>query len=543
MSQGNGPSRQQRANRTYQLRRRGYTWEQIADTWEADYPAINPRIAFRWAHNLTHQDIAEIWNKYDPGEPTMSKARIVQFENWPVRNASSNGRRPTIANLIMLARIFQVSARRLLSDDEYALYDNAARTEIDSVDSRHLDNNRTFNSGSIAGREPSVSTPRAGASSAPMAGAGSPPEDAECTTNFAITGRAQQKEDFKDDVKLRQILIPQSLGEVNDHSKVTKGDVPAIRKMLSALIASDRQFGGGHAREFATEYLRTVVQSRLHAHIDRSVRYEFFGIATEFALRVASMHLDVGQGWVSRRILATASSMAEESGDLTLAAWVLSRRGEQEIHHNDITRLRRSGGYANTDRRDGDHDSIDRAIAYTSGAAALARNAPPVTKAFILAKHALAMSLSGDSAETLRVLHELRESYERAGSKPEPQWMGAYGWGHLRHEEGRCYRNLGMGEEAVSAAEDSMQIENRERFARPRAFTLGIQAIGYAQMREIDRACVIGHELSAVVGHLASDRARLRLAELLDVLGSHQHLTPVTELSEMARPIVKDLVP
>jgi hypothetical protein len=132
-----GPTRQERSRRTHRLRERGLTWEQIADVWETDYPEISPRVAFRWAHNLTHQDVAERWNVLDPGEPTMTKSRIYEFEVWPQK-----GRRPGTHTLRILARIYQTTARRLLSEDEYCRYEYTVRAEIDVINHRNLDENQ-----------------------------------------------------------------------------------------------------------------------------------------------------------------------------------------------------------------------------------------------------------------------------------------------------------------------------------------------------------------------------------------------------------------
>lgn len=129
------PDKQQRSHRSYQLRAKGFTWEQIADVWEVDYPAINPRVAFRWAHNLTFQGVTDRWNDLDPGEPTMHKKRIFDFEYWP----DPRGRRPSVAALRMLARIYETTGPRLLSDDEYGRYDAVMHSEIERIDFRHLD--------------------------------------------------------------------------------------------------------------------------------------------------------------------------------------------------------------------------------------------------------------------------------------------------------------------------------------------------------------------------------------------------------------------
>ncbi|MFC7591645.1 hypothetical protein ACFQYP_54055 [Nonomuraea antimicrobica] len=130
------PKRQQRTLRSHQLRIRGLTWEHIAAVWETDHPEITPRQAFRWAHDLSLQDVADRWNELDAGEATMVKSRIYQFENWPVR-----GRRPSVTALHALARIYQTHSRSLLTSAEYALYRGDEREEIDRIDYRSLDNN------------------------------------------------------------------------------------------------------------------------------------------------------------------------------------------------------------------------------------------------------------------------------------------------------------------------------------------------------------------------------------------------------------------
>jgi hypothetical protein len=131
-----GPTREHRARRTNLLRSHGLTWAQMAAAWIADYPTISPRTAFRWAHNLSHQEVADRWNRIDPGEPTLTKARIYEFEAWP-----NGGRRPTVGGLSMLARIYHTTGRSLLTDHELSGYGSSAQTELDKVDFRHLDPN------------------------------------------------------------------------------------------------------------------------------------------------------------------------------------------------------------------------------------------------------------------------------------------------------------------------------------------------------------------------------------------------------------------
>jgi hypothetical protein len=116
--------------------------------------------------------------------------------------------------------------------------------------------------------------------------------------------------------------------------------------------------------------------------------------------------------------------------------------------------------------------------------------------------------------------------------------MGNYGWGHVRHAAGRCFDNLGLGAGAVQAAEESMPVRSRERFARPRAFSLGVQAIGYAQAGEIEQACTVSHELIALTARLGSRRVRIRLRKILRELSGHQDLPAARDVHEAARQIL-----
>jgi transcriptional regulator with XRE-family HTH domain len=121
---------------------------------------------------------------------------------------------------------------------------------------------------------------------------------------------------------------------------LTNRDVEVIRRMLDSLTASDRQFGGNHALEHATYYLREIILPRLPALGPQLVIRDLHSVACEFTLRLASMHADAGDSRESRRMLGASFPLAEETGDPSWTAWVLARRGEQ--HLDDRDRPRRS---------------------------------------------------------------------------------------------------------------------------------------------------------------------------------------------------------
>ncbi|MFC6885269.1 MULTISPECIES: hypothetical protein [Actinomadura] len=305
----------------------------------------------------------------------------------------------------------------------------------------------------------------------------------------------------------------------------SEGDAEAIGMMLAALMTSDRRFGGARIRRQATDYLSDVIEPRLHGPAPDEVRRRLFSVATEFVMRVAAMHLDADQASMAVSLLGRASSMAAESQDITLTAWTLSRRGEHEMHHAALAV-----------RPAQKHAFIQQALAYTEGAAGVARAAPPIGRAFLTTKHALAWSMAGDRAQTQRVLGRVWDAYEAAGTAEEPHWMGPYGLGHLRHEEGRCYVNLGMGRDAVRAAEASLA-ERTE--VRPRAFSLGILAIGHAQSLDVEQACATAHEFLQLASQVSSRRICIRTREVLDALAPYQNEPMVEDVQEAARPVLE----
>ncbi|MGW1974122.1 hypothetical protein [Streptomyces sp. NPDC001889] len=296
---------------------------------------------------------------------------------------------------------------------------------------------------------------------------------------------------------------------------VADGDVQVIRSMLTALTASDHQFGGGHARAYATDYLRRVVQPRLHTHMSDPVRGEMFQTATEFAVRVAWMHFDVGHHELAGRFLALALSAAQEADDPTLMGWVLAMRGLTSVWALDA----------------------EKALSYTEGAVGMTGRSPWKARAFVTGKAALAMSLTGDRDSTHWLLWQVRGYLERADGAGEPAWSDIYDLAYLRDEEGNCFRNLGLGREAVEAEEEAMRLRGsgRNSYARLRAFSLAVQAVGHMQAGEVEQGAVVGTELVGLLPAFSSQRVQRRLQDVLNAAQPYRQMPAVRDFFEVAR--------
>ncbi|MEV6987219.1 hypothetical protein AB0M95_38995 [Sphaerisporangium sp. NPDC051017] len=153
----------------------------------------------------------QAFNELDPaGSASMRTARLYDLEGWP-----QGRRRPSPRVLDLLARIYQTTARRLVTDETYSTYGSEDRELIDAVDHRHLD---PFQRVRLTAAAPEIShasmesTAGAWPTRTSVATHGVPP--AHCAALFrALT--AQEA-----DVKRRELLFELA---------VILGGVPALR--------------------------------------------------------------------------------------------------------------------------------------------------------------------------------------------------------------------------------------------------------------------------------------------------------------------------
>jgi hypothetical protein len=98
-----------------QLTASGHHVGDIARVFQAR-AGIRCRLALRWAHGMTLQDVADAWNSLDSsGRAPMTPQRVSDYERWP-----DAGRRPTSYVLMMFARLYRVGVDRLVDAVDYA---------------------------------------------------------------------------------------------------------------------------------------------------------------------------------------------------------------------------------------------------------------------------------------------------------------------------------------------------------------------------------------------------------------------------------------
>ncbi|KXK62685.1 hypothetical protein AWW66_07130 [Micromonospora rosaria] len=79
---------------------------------------VNSRIAYRYAHGLTQQQVADRWNELWPvadGKAPVTHKNISYWEAWP----TASGRRPSLETLNRLARIYRCAASDLVDGEDH----------------------------------------------------------------------------------------------------------------------------------------------------------------------------------------------------------------------------------------------------------------------------------------------------------------------------------------------------------------------------------------------------------------------------------------
>src|SRR4051794_21968725 len=122
--------RQERAEHAAEWRRRGWTWVAIATDFQRRY-RMNPRLAFRAAHNWSQRDVAELWNVRWPEDLKVAK-NISYWETWP-----TTGHEPSLTTLARLAELYECGIGDLVADfPNYRHLDVPPSTP--AVDGSHL---------------------------------------------------------------------------------------------------------------------------------------------------------------------------------------------------------------------------------------------------------------------------------------------------------------------------------------------------------------------------------------------------------------------
>jgi len=284
-------------------------------------------------------------------------------------------------------------------------------------------------------------------------------------------------------------------------------DVVAMRTMVHALQAADRQVGGGRLYPMVVRYLHAEVAPALVDARADADSGELFAAAAAVTDIAGWMAHDGGQDSAARVHFSRAYRFATAAGSEPLAANVcasMSHLAGQLGQSTDAVRIAEAG------------------LGRLRGADGTAR-----LVARLHAGRAYGLALRGESRNCTDALADAERALASAGSTEPVEWAARYDEGSLASESALCLLGLGDLAGAERAAERVIELRDGDR-VRSRAFgqlTLARVLVGVGRL---DEAAALGATVCAAVPSLTSWRVRSRLVDLGAALRPHREIAGVT---------------
>ncbi|MBB5491956.1 hypothetical protein [Nocardiopsis metallicus] len=130
---------------------------------------------------------------------------------------------------------------------------------------------------------------------------------------------------------LRWLIAPPSVLEPNPDSpvNVTEDDVHAITRACDLFETLDHEFGGGHARTAAVQYLNSEIAPLLRGRFTPTVGRALFSASVRFAAKTGAMAYDAGLHDLGRRYFFQALNLAHLGADRLFGAKALALLSHQ----------------------------------------------------------------------------------------------------------------------------------------------------------------------------------------------------------------------
>jgi tetratricopeptide (TPR) repeat protein len=265
-----------------------------------------------------------------------------------------------------------------------------------------------------------------------------------------------------------------------DGRRVGADDVVELRRTTQLFSRMDDQFGGGHGRRAVAEFLGSVVGPLLRGRCTEATGQDLFSAAAEAVHLLAWMSYDAGVHGMAQRYFVQSLRLAQGGHDVLLAASTLDAMSHQANYlgrHREAVSLARA------------------AVAGMKG------SATPAVTAHCLMMEARALATAGDVSGTERALTQAASEFERRRRIDEPEWIRYFDDAEMTNEIAHCYRDLGQGERAASAARDGLSGSPRSNF-----FLTMVQADSLLIVGSVDEACSVADGALRAGENLRSER-------------------------------------
>lgn len=299
---------------------------------------------------------------------------------------------------------------------------------------------------------------------------------------------------------------------------VGRGDLEAVRDMVSMFSRVDQRRGGGHARTAVVQYLTSDVAPYLRGRFaDDQVRRAMFSAASELAYLSGWMAFDDSEHATAQHYFAVAVKLAAEADDPPMAGHVLRAMAHQAV---DLGHQRQA---------------LELAAASVDGKRyALAS---PRERALLGVVHARSLAAAGQRQAAAAAL--IRAEDDLAAAEPgddEPGRVFFFGEASLAHETACALRDTGDLAGAVRQFRRSVRTRKAATFTRTHAVTLGYLGAVQARQGAIEEACATWSRSLDAMDGVRSGRTRQVAADMRSVLSPlrGRGIRVVTELDARA---------
>ncbi|MEU7166881.1 regulator [Streptomyces morookaense] len=278
----------------------------------------------------------------------------------------------------------------------------------------------------------------------------------------------------------------QRLAERAPGSRVSMGDIAALRSVGELFRTLDHAYGGGHARQALVRYLEHEAEPMLRGTYGETTGRRLFAAAADLTRLAGWTSYDIAAHGLAQRYYVQALRLAQAAGDRAYGSYVLVTMSRQAVylgHGREAVQLARVA-------QQGVGSSV-----------------PAVVQALLHAVEARGHAVLGEVRACSASLARAERALEGARTGDEvPYWVRFFDEAQLADEFAHCHRDLQQYRAAAQHAERSLQLRS-PAYARSRLFCRVVLASARLGLGELEQACALGAEAAQAAAEMRSVRA------------------------------------
>ncbi|WP_310727998.1 regulator [Streptomyces sp. N2A] len=289
-------------------------------------------------------------------------------------------------------------------------------------------------------------------------------------------------------------------------SKVTSGDIAALRSVGELFRALDHAYGGGHARQALVRYLEHEAEPMLRGTYGEATGRRLFAAVADLTRLAGWTSYDIAAHGLAQRYFVQALRLAQAAGDRAYGSYVLVTMSRQAVYL----------GHG--------REAVQLARVAQQG---IGSGAPPAVQALLHSAEARGHGVLGEVRACTAALARAERALETSRPGDDtPYWARFFDEAQLADELAHCHRDLQQYRAASQHAERSLQLR-AAGFARSRLFCRVVLATARLGLGELEQACTLGAEAALQASEMRSVRAHEYVREFERRLEPYRDAAPV----------------